>query len=240
MMFQFTVAPPLQILRNSKRSSSALLGSSLAKKNLAQRYSTFRGGPKTLSLRRHACLTKYYNKLRCLDSRNRTSAYFNDWCNNQRLRRNSPFSHMVSFNLTIGAVEPHYLSQCLDPVDDLNRVFFHPHTHTELPIHVNKQEYLPAYLKQLVLERIGDIPINAVQVFKDDSRDDKYRSGSGIYIKSQDHILRIQRRNPDGCSVFRRELIAIDEAHGSLASLPNGKDISILSDSRSAIQHLSN
>ncbi|GFS74991.1 RNase H domain-containing protein [Trichonephila clavipes] len=115
---------------------------------------------------------------------------------------------MVSFNLTIGAVEPNYLSQCLDPADDLDRVFFHP----ELPVHVNKQADLPAYLKQLALERIGDIPIDAIQVFTDVSRDDNYRSGSGIYIKSQDHILRIQRRNPDGCSVFRSELIAIDEA----------------------------
>ncbi|GFS62223.1 RNase H domain-containing protein [Trichonephila clavipes] len=78
-----------------------------------------------------------------------------------------------------------------------------------------------------------------ILVFTDDSRDDNYRSGNGIYIKSQD-ILRIQRRNPDGCSVFRSELIAIDEALGSLASLPNGKEIWILSDSRSAIQHLSN
>ncbi|GFU78923.1 RNase H domain-containing protein [Trichonephila clavipes] len=87
-----------------------------------------------LSLRRRACLTKYYNKLRSLDSRNHTSAYFKDWCNNQRLRRNSPFSQMVSFNLAIGAVEPPLLSQCLDPVDDLDGVFFHP----ELPVHVNK------------------------------------------------------------------------------------------------------
>ncbi|GFV92239.1 putative RNA-directed DNA polymerase from transposon BS [Trichonephila clavipes] len=31
-----------------------------------------------LSLRRHACLTKYYNKLRSLESQNRTSAYFKD------------------------------------------------------------------------------------------------------------------------------------------------------------------
>ncbi|GFT08166.1 uncharacterized protein TNCV_3481191 [Trichonephila clavipes] len=77
-------------------------------------------------------------------------------------------------------------------------------------------------------------------VYTDGSRDDNYRSGSGIYIKSQDHILRIQRRNPDGCSVFRSKLIAIDEVLGSLASLPNGKEIWILSDSRSAIQHLSN
>ncbi|GFV05584.1 RNase H domain-containing protein [Trichonephila clavipes] len=111
---------------------------------------------------------------------------------------------MVSFNLTIGAVQPHYLSQCLDSADDLffDRVFFRP----ELQVHVNKQADLPVYLKQLALERIGDIPIDAVQ-------------------------------NPDGCSVFRSELIAIDE---TLASLPNGKEIWILSDSRSAIQHLSN
>ncbi|GFV63597.1 RNase H domain-containing protein, partial [Trichonephila clavipes] len=67
-----------------------------------------------------------------------------------------------------------------------------------------------------------------------------YRSGCGICVKLEDHILRIQRRNSDGCSVFRIELIAIDEALGSLASLPNGKDIWILSDSTSAIQHLSN
>ncbi|GFV79158.1 uncharacterized protein TNCV_2613441 [Trichonephila clavipes] len=30
------------------------------------------------SLRRRACLAKYHNKLRSLDSRNRTSAYFKD------------------------------------------------------------------------------------------------------------------------------------------------------------------
>ncbi|GFT98960.1 RNase H domain-containing protein [Trichonephila clavipes] len=74
----------------------------------------------------------------------------------------------------------------------------------------------------------------------DGSRDDYYRSGSRIYIKLQDHILRIQKRNPDGCSVFRSELTAIAEALSSLASLPNGKEIWILSDSRGAVQHLSN
>ncbi|GFU38259.1 uncharacterized protein TNCV_2432661 [Trichonephila clavipes] len=115
---------------------------------------------------------------------------------------------MVSFNLTIGAVELHHLSQCLDPADDLDNVFFHP----ELAVHV----------------------------YTDGSRDDYYRSASGIYIKSQDHILRIQWKNPDGCLVFRSELIAIDEALGPLASLPNGKEIWMLSYSRSAIQHLSN
>ncbi|PRD32400.1 UNVERIFIED_CONTAM: hypothetical protein NCL1_20601 [Trichonephila clavipes] len=110
------------------------------------------------------------------------NAYLKDWCNNQRLRRNSPFSQRVSFNLTIGDVESHHLLKCLDPVDDLDGVFFHP----ELSVHVNKQTDLPAYLKQLTLERIGDIPIECVQVYADGSRDDYYRSGSGIYIKSQD------------------------------------------------------
>ncbi|GFX89658.1 reverse transcriptase domain-containing protein [Trichonephila clavipes] len=131
------------------------------------------------SLRRRACLTKYYNKLRSLYFRNRTSAYFKDWCNNQRFQRNSPFSQMVSFNLNVGAVEPYHMSQCLDPVDDLDGVFFHP----ELPVHVNKQTDLPAYLRQLVL----DIPTDAFQVYTDGSRDNYYRSGSRIYIKSQDH-----------------------------------------------------
>ncbi|GFU24597.1 RNase H domain-containing protein [Trichonephila clavipes] len=143
---------------------------------------------------------------------------------------------MVSFNFTIGTVAPRHLSQCLDPVDDLDGVFFYP----ELPVHVNKQTDLPAYLKQLALEGIGDIPIEAVEVYTDGSRDDYYRSGSRIYIKSQDYILRIHRRNPDGFSVFRSELIVIDETISSLASLPNGKEIWILSDIRRAIQHLSN
>ncbi|GFV27924.1 uncharacterized protein TNCV_3887631 [Trichonephila clavipes] len=138
---------------------------------------------------------------------------------------------MVSFNLAFSALEPYHLSQSLASVDDLEGVFFH----RELPVLINKQTYLPAYLKQLALERIGDIPIDAVQGFTDDSRDDYYRSGSGIYNKLQDHISIIQRRNPDGRSGFRSELIAIDEAHFSLASLPNGKEIWILSDSRSAI-----
>ncbi|GFV79460.1 hypothetical protein TNCV_279161 [Trichonephila clavipes] len=66
----------------------------------------------------------------------------------------------------------YYLSQCLDPVNDLDWVIYHP----ELP------------------------------VYTDGSKDDYYRSGSGIYIKSQDHILRIQRRNSDSCSVFRTGL----------------------------------
>ncbi|GFW40815.1 RNase H domain-containing protein [Trichonephila clavipes] len=56
----------------------------------------------------------------------------------------------------------------------------------------------------------------------------------------RDTSFRGMKRNPDGCSVFRSELIVIDDALGSLASLPTGKEIWILSDSRCAILHLSN
>lgn len=96
---------------------------------------------------------------------------------------------MENYNLADGAVEPHHLTQCLDPADDLEGVFFH----TELPVHVNKQTDLPDFLKQIALERIGEIPTDAVQVYTDGSRDDYYRSGSGIYIKFQSHDLRIHR-----------------------------------------------
>ncbi|GFV76279.1 hypothetical protein TNCV_4673681 [Trichonephila clavipes] len=73
---------------------------------------------------------------------------------------------MVSFNLTIGAVEPHYLAQCLDPADDL---------------------------------------------------------GGSSSIQN-----------------YHSEIIAIDEVIGPLASLPNGKEIWMLSDSRTghACSHL--
>ncbi|GFR03535.1 uncharacterized protein TNCT_389861 [Trichonephila clavata] len=107
---------------------------------------------------------------------------------------------MVPFNLTDGAVEPLHLSQCLDSTDDFDSVFFNP----ELPVHVDKQTDLSVYLKQLDRERIGEIPIDAIQVYTDGSRDDYYRAGNVVYIESQDHYLRIQRRNPDGCSVFRK------------------------------------
>ncbi|GFX95447.1 uncharacterized protein TNCV_3684991 [Trichonephila clavipes] len=78
-------------------------------------------------------------------------------------------------------------------------------------------------LERVLIDRLLDL--NEQKAYTDDSRDDYYRSGSGIYIKSQDHNLRIQRKNPDGCSAFCSELIAIEEALGSLASLPDGKEI---------------
>ncbi|GFX66129.1 HTH_Tnp_Tc3_2 domain-containing protein [Trichonephila clavipes] len=50
----------------------------------------------------------------------------------------------------------------------------------------------------------------------------------------------MQRKNPDSCSVFRSELVAILGGLISIESLPQQHDIWIFSDSRSAIQHLAN
>ncbi|UYV81606.1 hypothetical protein LAZ67_20001679 [Cordylochernes scorpioides] len=63
-------------------------------------------------------------------------------------------------------------------------------------------------------------------------------TGSGCLIKTTNGIEKINRRNPDFCSVFRSELIAIDEAVKFIRNT-NYQDIWILTDSRSAIQHLS-
>ncbi|GBM49119.1 hypothetical protein AVEN_77062-1 [Araneus ventricosus] len=80
----------------------------------------------------------------------------------------------------------------------------------------------------------------AVKVYTDGSRNDSNCTGSGNYIKRHNQELKIQRRNPDFCSVFRSELIAIDEGLDLLSSFSCSNEIWILTDSRSSIQHLAN
>ncbi|XP_015915890.2 ribonuclease H-like [Parasteatoda tepidariorum] len=93
-------------------------------------------------------------------------------------------------------------------------------------------------MKQIALEKINSVPMDAVQLYTDGSRLDGDRSGSVIYIKLRDQEIKIKRRNPDFCSVFRSELIAILEGLDSIMSLSRFIDIWIFSDSKSAIQHL--
>ncbi|GBM75459.1 hypothetical protein AVEN_98278-1 [Araneus ventricosus] len=107
------------------------------------------------------------------------------------------------------------------------------------PQEVKKQKDHPAYLELLALEIINDISVDAVKVYTDGSRNDSDCTGSGIYIKTHNQELKIQRRNPDFCSVFCSELIAIDEDLGSLSSFSFSNQIWILTDS-SSIQHLAN
>ncbi|GFV70580.1 uncharacterized protein TNCV_3841641 [Trichonephila clavipes] len=168
--------------------------------------------------------------------RNRTSAFLYNWSNNQRLKRNSPYSQVISDNMISPSVERHNLSSYIDPSEGLSRVFFHPN----LSPHVNKTSDPPEFLKQLALEVISNIPDDALLIYTNGSRNEHSRSGSGIYIKSQNYSSHIKPRNSDGCSVFRSELIAIDTGLKEALSTPGLNSIWILSDSHSAIQHLSN
>ncbi|GBM48158.1 hypothetical protein AVEN_138293-1 [Araneus ventricosus] len=128
------------------------------------------------------------------------------------------------------------LTQSIDPSVGLPGIFFH----TNFPVQVNKQKDHPTYLRQLALEIINDIPVDAVKVYTDDSKNDSDCTGSGIYITTHNQELKVQRRNPDFCTVFRSELIAIDEGLDSLSSFSCSNEIWILTDSRSSIQHLAN
>ncbi|GBM60375.1 hypothetical protein AVEN_156937-1 [Araneus ventricosus] len=66
------------------------------------------------------------------------------------------------------------------------------------------------------------------------------RTGSGVYAKAEDGLVFSCRfRNPDNCSVFRSELLAIREALNFALHFENS-DICILTDSKSSIQYLKN
>ncbi|GFT15744.1 RNase H domain-containing protein [Trichonephila clavipes] len=61
-----------------------------------------------------------------------------------------------------------------------------------------------------------------------------------LSVRRNSQFFHIKLRNSDSCSVFRSELIAIDTCLKDALSIPGSNSIWILSDSRSAIQHLSN
>ncbi|GBN30271.1 hypothetical protein AVEN_58175-1, partial [Araneus ventricosus] len=93
----------------------------------------------------------------------------------------------------------------------------------------------------------------ALVLYTDGSKSDAGRTGSGVYAKAEDGLVfRCRFRNPDNCSVFRSELLAIREAlnfalhfeNCSCAIKPQptnhfeNSDIYILTDSKSSIQYL--
>ncbi|GFV27519.1 RNase H domain-containing protein [Trichonephila clavipes] len=105
--------------------------------------------------------------------------------------------------------------------------------------HSSKNQDPPEYLRQLALEIINKIPATAMQIYTDGSKDEQNSCGSGIFIKAPNCSHNIKIRNSDFCSVFRSELIAIDEALRIIKTMTSPDEIWILCDSRSAIQHLS-
>ncbi|GFW73462.1 gag-pol [Trichonephila clavipes] len=54
-----------------------------------------------LSVQRNSILMKYDNKLLSYDPRNRTSNFLNNWSNNQKLKRNSPYRVFFHPNLSV-------------------------------------------------------------------------------------------------------------------------------------------
>ncbi|GFU65911.1 uncharacterized protein TNCV_5012091 [Trichonephila clavipes] len=110
---------------------------------------------------------------------------------------------------------------------------------TTLATFFDKQTHFDVPLKQLALEIISFIPKDAVQVYTDGSTEN--RTGSGIYIRTPHLDTTLKQRNPNTCSVFRSELIAINKGLDAILTYNiNFGEFWILLDSRSALQHLSN
>ncbi|GFW83157.1 RNase H domain-containing protein [Trichonephila clavipes] len=132
-------------------------------------------------------------------------------------------------------VEKHFLKNAFNPQEGLPRVHFKP----EMGAHTTKNQDPPEYLRQLALEIINKIPAAAMQIYVDGSKDDRNSWGSVIFIKAPNCSHNIKIRNLDFYSVFRSELISIDEALRIIKTVTSSDGILILYDSRSAIQHLS-
>ncbi|GFU81528.1 RNase H domain-containing protein [Trichonephila clavipes] len=189
-----------------------------------------------LSLRRNLCLVKYYSKLSGIGFQNRTLKFLRSWSSHQMLNRITPFGHVVSGHLVASSIEYYSLSKIIDPSEGLDGVYFH----VDLYIQVSKQKELPCYLKQLDLEIINNVSKYAVNMYTDGSKLGGDCCGSGISISFRDQEIKIQRKNPISCSVFRSELVAILEELNTIELLSLLHDIWFFSNSRSAIQHLAN
>ncbi|GBM24118.1 hypothetical protein AVEN_50236-1 [Araneus ventricosus] len=123
---------------------------------------------------------------------------------------------------------------CLTPNTSLDRVSFNDQLLSSAPKHTQH----PEMMRQLSLELINNIPSQALVLYTDGSKSDSGRTGNGVYAKD-DLVFRCRFRNPDNCSVFRSELLAIREALNFALHFENS-DIYILTDSKSSIQYLKN
>ncbi|GFX99677.1 RNase H domain-containing protein [Trichonephila clavipes] len=200
------------------------LGDSLPQINLGVQSET-QGGHQTF---KHMCSS--YNE------QHRTSAYLHAWINNRRLMKHSPFSYARTLNLPSSDVEPHSLSFTGAGLE-LDGIYFHD----QLLTSGTKRSKIPALVNQLALETINGIPQSSLKIYTDGSRGEKGISGSGVYIPTPSGALEFKIKNPNYCSVFRSELIAIRRDLQCAAQLEDRfQEIWILTDSRASIQHLAN
>ncbi|GBO04138.1 hypothetical protein AVEN_72619-1 [Araneus ventricosus] len=148
----------------------------------------------------------------------------------------SPLGRALKMDALHSLVEFNSLKPVASPLDSLPGVFFH----TESSTHTNKSSQHPEYLRQVVLEVINNIPIEATLIFTDGSKNEIGHTGSGVFVKHGRWEASLKLRNADYCSVFHSEMIAIDMALEFVLKHQLFGEIWILSDSRSVVQYLDN
>ncbi|GFU40056.1 RNase H domain-containing protein [Trichonephila clavipes] len=120
---------------------------------------------------------------------------------------------------------------------ELDGIYFHD----QLLTSVTKSSEIPALVIQLALVTINGIPQSSLKIYTDESRGEKGISGSRVYIPTHSGALEFKMENPNYCSVFRSELIAIRRGLQCAAQLEDRfQGIWILTDSRTSIKHLAN
>ncbi|GFV48092.1 putative RNA-directed DNA polymerase from transposon BS [Trichonephila clavipes] len=178
---------------------------------------------------------RYFNKIKSFSSFNRTSSFILNWTSNQRLKRDSPLNYMRKHGFIDFNADASTPFSCITLIDSFNHVEFREELLTSTPKHSSP----PELLRQLAFEVINNIPEQVLIIYTVGSRSDTGRAGSGIFSNTPENDVKISIRNPDHCSVFRLELIAISDALDH--ALNSYKDsIWILTDSRSSIQYLKN
>ncbi|GFX00993.1 RNase H domain-containing protein [Trichonephila clavipes] len=150
--------------------------------------------------------------------------------------KHSPFFYARTLNLPSSDVEPHSLSFTGAGLE-FDGIYFHD----QLLTSVTKSSEIPALVNQLALETINGIPQSSLKIYTDGSRGEKGISGSGVYIPTPSGALEFKIKNPNYCSVFRSEFIAIRRGLQCAAQLEDRfQEIWTLTDSRASIQHLAN
>ena len=85
---------------------------------------------------------------------------------------------------------------------------------------------------------MNDIPLDKVEIFTESIKKHFNCTNSGIHGKSHKQEIKIKKRNADFCSVYTCKSIAIDKRLDLISFLLPTKKIWILTDSKSAVQHL--
>ncbi|GFX89927.1 RNA-directed DNA polymerase from mobile element jockey [Trichonephila clavipes] len=151
---------------------------------------------------------RYFNKIKSFGSFKRTSSFIINWTSNQRLKRDIPLNYMRKHGFIDFNVDTSTPFSCISPIDSFNHVEFREELLTSPPKHSSH----PELLRQLALEVINDVPDQVLIVYTEDSRSDTDRAWSDIFSNTPGNDVKISIRNPDHCSVFRSELIAISGA----------------------------